>query len=149
MPSYQLIGCLVLYTLDGNRRYAFHTYKQFYDHNVCICKVLVHSYVIPLLAMSKQIRSSRPEVFCKIGALRFVTKFTEKHLCESLYFKKMTLVKVFSCEFCEFLRTPFFTEHLRWLLLTNAVSCSSRVEKRWYTLIPCTTKLWRTICLTN
>ena len=36
------------------------------------------------------------------------------------FIKKETLTKVFSCEFAEFLRTPFLTEHLRWLLLYSA-----------------------------
>ena len=35
-------------------------------------------------------RSSRPEVFCKKGVLRNFTKFTGKHLCQSLFFKKVT-----------------------------------------------------------
>ena len=34
------------------------------------------------------------------------------------FIKKETLAQVFSCEFREFLRKPFFTEHLWWLLLT-------------------------------
>ena len=63
-------------------------------------------------------RSSRPEVFCKKGVLRNFTKFTGKHLCQSLFFnKRETLAQVFSCEFCETLRTPFFIEPLWWLLL--------------------------------
>ena len=33
-----------------------------------------------------------------------------------------TLSLVFSCEFCEILRTSFFTEHIRWLLLKLHVS---------------------------
>ena len=33
------------------------------------------------------------------------------------FIKNETLAQVFSCEFAKFLRTPFFTEHLRWLLL--------------------------------
>ena len=33
------------------------------------------------------------------------------------FIKKGSLAQVFSCEFCEFLRIPFFTEHLRWQLL--------------------------------
>ena len=56
--------------------------------------------------------SSRPEVFCKKGALRNFTKFTGKHLCQGLFFnevaalacnfiKKEGLAQVFSCEFCE------------------------------------------------
>ena len=31
--------------------------------------------------------------------------------------KKESLAQVFSCEFCEIPRTPFFTEHFHWLLL--------------------------------
>ena len=35
-------------------------------------------------------RSSRLEVLCKKGALRIFTKFTGKHLCQSLFFDKVT-----------------------------------------------------------
>ena len=51
-------------------------------------------------------RSSHPEVFCKKGALKNFAKFKRKHLCQSL-FKNIL----------KFLRTPYFIEHLRWLLL--------------------------------
>ena len=34
-------------------------------------------------------RSSRPDVFCKKGALRNFAKFTEKHLCHSLFLNKV------------------------------------------------------------
>ena len=61
------------------------------------------------------IRNSRPEVFCKKGVLRNFAKFTGKHLCQNLFFNKVACL---SCEFCEiFLKTPFVTEHFRWLLL--------------------------------
>ena len=33
--------------------------------------------------------SSHPEVFCKKGVLRNFTKFTGKHLCQSLFFNKV------------------------------------------------------------
>ena len=54
------------------------------------------------------------------GALRNFAKFTEKHLCQSLFSnkvaglfnKKETLTQVFSCEFCEISKSIFFTEHL-------------------------------------
>ena len=57
-------------------------------------------------------RSSRPEVFCKKGVLRNFSKFSGKHLCQSLFIKKETLAQLFSCEFCEmnfakFPRKPF------------------------------------------
>ena len=53
-----------------------------------------------------------PELFCVKGVLRNFTKFTGKHLCQSLFFKKETLVQLFSCEFCETSKNTFFTEHL-------------------------------------
>ena len=74
-------------------------------------------------------RSSRPEMFCKKGVLRNFTKFTGKHQCQSLFFNKVaalrpaTLLKkrlwhwCFPVNFAKFLRTAFFTEHLWWLLL--------------------------------
>ena len=74
-------------------------------------------------------RSSRPEVFCKKGVLSNFTKFTGKHLCQRLFFNKVaglrpaTLLKrslwhrCFPVNFVKFLRTPFFMEHLWWLLL--------------------------------
>ena len=37
------------------------------------------------------------------------------------FIKKESLIQVFSCEFAKFLRTPFFTEHLYWLLLVNVL----------------------------
>ena len=74
-------------------------------------------------------RSSRPEVFCKKGVLRNFAKFKGKHPCQRLFFNKVagfrpaTLLKkslwhgCFPLNFAKFLRTPFVTEHLRWLLL--------------------------------
>ena len=64
------------------------------------------------------------------GVLRNFAKFTGKHLCQSLFFnkvtdpafsfiKKETLIQVFSFEFCEISKNTFFTEHL-WA----AASCS-------------------------
>ena len=48
----------------------------------------------------------------KKGALKHFTKFTGKHLCQSLFIKKETLAQVFSCEFCEIYKNTFFTEQL-------------------------------------
>ena len=70
------------------------------------------------------VRSSCPEVFCKKGALRDFAKFTGKHLCQSLFFNKFLKKRLwhmfFHVNFVKFLRTPFLTEHLRWLLLFGA-----------------------------
>ena len=75
------------------------------------------------------VRSSRLKVFCRKGVLRNFAKFTGKQLCQSLFFSKVvglrpaTLLRKrfwhrsFPVNFAKFLRTPFFKEHLRWLLL--------------------------------
>ena len=54
-------------------------------------------------------------MFYKKGVLRSFTKFTGKHLCQSLFFnkvagfiKKETLAQVFSCEFYEISKNTFF-----------------------------------------
>ena len=58
-----------------------------------------------------------PEVFCKKGLLKNFAKFIGKpSACD--FIKKDTLAEVvFFVNFAKFLRTPFFIEHLRWLLL--------------------------------
>ena len=75
-------------------------------------------------------------MFCKKGVLRKFTKFTGKHLCQTLFFNKVaglraaTLSKkrlwhrCFTVNFTKFIRTIFFTEHLWWLLqirVTNKI----------------------------
>ena len=84
--------------------------------------------------MLQKYRSSRLEVFCRKGVLRNFEKFTGKHLCQSLLFNKVaglrtvTLLKkrfwcrCFPVNFSKFLKTPFITEHLRWLLLKTPVN---------------------------
>ena len=39
------------------------------------------------------VRSSRLEVFCKNRVLRNFVKFTEKHLCQSLFFNKIAVLR--------------------------------------------------------
>ena len=65
-------------------------------------------------------------MFCKKGALRKFAKFAGKNLCQRLFFNKVagpmsaSLLKkglwhrCFPVNFAKFLRTSFFTEHLRW-----------------------------------
>ena len=76
---------------------------------------------LPLL-----LRSSRSEVFYKKAVLRNFAKFTGKHLCQTLFnrlliklLKKKLWHRFFPVNFAKFLRTPFVTEHLWWLLLTT------------------------------
>ena len=57
------------------------------------------------------------EVFFKKFVLEIFTKFTEKHLCQSLspanLLKKRLWHRCFPVNFVKFLRTSLFTEHLR------------------------------------
>ena len=56
---------------------------------------------------------SRSQMFFKIGILRNFEKFHRKTpVLESLFNK----VKGLEAKLAKFLRTPFFREHLRWLL---------------------------------
>ena len=67
-------------------------------------------------------RSSRSQIFFKIGALNSFTIFTGKHLCWSL-FKAFNVInkrlqhRCYPVNIAKFLRAAFFIEHLRWLLL--------------------------------
>ena len=75
------------------------------------------------------VQKQPPEVFSRKRVLRNFAKLTGKHLCKGLVFNKVeglspaTLLKkrlwhrCFPVNFAKFLRTPFFTGHLRWLLL--------------------------------
>ena len=62
------------------------------------------------------VQKQPPEVFYIKGVIKNFTKFTGKHLWQSLFFKNEILAQVFSCEFCEIFKNTFLTEHLRLLL---------------------------------
>ena len=78
-----------------------------------------------------------PNVFSEKGVVKSFPKLTGKHLCWSRYFHKVagfwpvTLSKkrlqhrCFPINFMNFLRTPFFKEHLRWLLFGLEVKCQA------------------------
>ena len=83
-------------------------------------------------------RSSHQRCYARKGVLRNFTKFTEKRLCQSLFFDKVaglspvTLLKkklwhgCFPVNFVKFLRTSFYLEHLWWLLLNHAIHLRNR-----------------------
>ena len=59
--------------------------------------------------------------------LKILQNFQEKHLCQSLFFNKVTK-ETLALNFAKFLRTPIFIEHLLWLLLNilKAVQTNSQ-----------------------
>ena len=68
------------------------------------------------------------------------TKFTGKHLCQSLFLIKLqakacnfiekeTLAQVFSCKFCKSFKNTFFTEHLG---ETASLDSFSKISRREY-----------------
>ena len=64
-----------------------------------------------LLNKSTKSGSSRPEVFCKRVILKNFTKFTT--VLESPLLKKETLAEVFSFEFWEIFKNPYFAQYLQ------------------------------------
>ena len=64
------------------------------------------------------LRSSYQRCSIKKGVLRNFTKFTGKHLCQSL----KTLAQVYSCEFCEISNNTFLTEHVWVTASTHCIS---------------------------
>ena len=84
-----------------------------------------------LVLQIRTVRSSRPELFCEKRVLRNFSKFTGKHLCQSLFliklqvwglrpatlFKKRPWHRCFPVNFMKLLRTPFLQNTSGWLLL--------------------------------
>ena len=55
--------------------------------------------------------------FLRAGVMKTCSKFTGEHLIKTLYQNMRLWRRCFLVNFLKFLRTPFLTEHLRWLLL--------------------------------
>ena len=80
-----------------------------------------------LIVCSDHYRSSRSQMFFKIGAFKNLTNFTGKRMCRSIFliefqtfflFKRDTPTQVFSVRLAKFFGTSSFIEHLWWLLLS-------------------------------
>ena len=69
-----------------------------------------YNFGSPLITKTCQSRGNRSQMFFKTG-VQNLANFTAKHLCK--------VYQVFFCEIAKFLRALSFTEHLRWLLLSN------------------------------
>ena len=76
----------------------------------------INPYQASVRAISLRVCEKQPaEIFCEKSVLRNSKKFTEKHLCQSLFFNKVAGLR--PVNFAKFLRTPFIREHFCWLLL--------------------------------
>ena len=73
--------------------------------------------LIKFLLSSTSFISSYQRCSIKKRVLKNITKFTGKHLCQSLLFDKQTLAQVFFCEFCQISRAPFLQNSSGRLLL--------------------------------
>ena len=75
-------------------------------------------------------RSSRSQMFFKIGVLKNFANFTGKHLCWSLFLIKLqALFNKVSCGISQFFKnTSFFTEHLQRLSLEGVCEGTSFVK---------------------
>ena len=110
-------------------------YKIYYFH----CKIfttVAERSIWSLINQYKELVSIVPSTFQKLSSKGVLqkrcsmnsAKLTGKQLCQSLFFSKVagrlrpaTLLKkdsstCFPVSFLKFWRTPFFAEHLRWLL---------------------------------
>ena len=66
---------------------------------------------------SGRYRSSRCQMFFKIGVPKNFVTFTGKHLCWSLFLItlqafRLIPIRVFSCEYCEIFKNTYFEEYL-------------------------------------
>ena len=94
------------------------------------CKLFVYALYF-FLINDKWTRSSRSQIFFKIGIVKIFENFVVKHLCWSLFLIKLevwrsaVLLKrdsntgVFLWNMRNFEEHLFFTEHSRWLLLMD------------------------------
>ena len=94
--------------------------RTYYKGMTPFHSVWLSNFQSVLMSRSKAVdqRCSVKKVF-----LEFSQNSQEKHLCQSLFNKVAGLLKrriehrCFPVNFAKFLRTPFFIEHLWWLLL--------------------------------
>ena len=72
--------------------------------------------------LTTTIRSSRQEVFCKKGALKNFTRFTGKHLCQSLCFNKVAGLWPETFKNIFFYRTPMVVASILLMLEANGLA---------------------------
>ena len=86
----------------------------------------LHRVLVMLFIHVGKHSNSRSQMFFETGALKNFAIFTGKHLCWILFLRLQR--RCFPVNIAKFLRTPFFTEHLRWLLLSSLTLWAGK----WY-----------------
>ena len=93
----------------------------------CFKHTLNLNSIIIFILFEIEYRSSRLQLFFRIGALKNFANFTGKNQYRSLFLlrlKKETPIQVHSCEICEYFKNTVFTEHLWWLVLFMKINMS-------------------------
>ena len=88
------------------------------------------------------IRSSQQKCSAKKGVLRNFTKFTGKHLCQSLSFE--TLAQDFSCEFCKICKNTFIQNTSGQLILHDDVMMMISLSTQRRLIMTSTAFYWST-----
>ena len=130
------LNCLFLTFRRNSKRWLCYEIKGPYFYNVTLVAV-EEQYSRIIYVMIKYVRDKeRPrEVFHQEKMFLEISKFTGKHLCQSLFFNKVAGLssfirkrlwhRRFYVNFPKFLKTSFFTEHLR-----ETASGDTDVKKR-------------------
>ena len=100
----QFCNCSVMlcFLIGSVSRHDFLFHRELGALKEASGKILQQFSHVNMVKWSRNNRSSRPEVFCKIYVVRNFTKFARKHLCQSH--------RCFPVNFAKFLTAPFFTE---------------------------------------
>ena len=101
--------------------YSKHRNDPWGTYSFCIwwLQVVIITLVLTLTLNLLFLEAAVPRCSVKKVLLKIFAKFTGKHLCQSpaTLLKKRLWHRCFPVNYVKFLRTPFLTEHLQWLLL--------------------------------
>ena len=100
--------------------------KFFFPTNICSLRETFQLYVIAKYKASNCCKIEGVIQRCSVKKvfLKILQNSQENPLCQSLFFNKVaaqkdTLTQMFSCEYCEILKTPSSIKHLRCLPLVK------------------------------
>ena len=65
------------------------------------CSPVIREWLRKKIQIEKEIRSSRSQMFFKIGVFKKCAVFVGKRQCWSLFFNEVAGLQLFFCEYCE------------------------------------------------